>query len=437
LAVASVLLLFVIAVSLHSRLYESRPDARHLTLFYLVMSIGGALGGAFTAIVAPVLFDWVWEHPMLVFAAALVMPLPELLKWRRLDGLDPRMAQLAGGVMLALVAFLAWLLVSLTADGEQGAPQVFVTMMLCGLGIMVMSWRWMFAAVLLLTMLGQGGLETLNKSIEQSRIRSYFGIYTVRDYQSAKLRTLAHGTTLHGQQSLDPARTCEPMTYYGPNSGVGIALREASSMYGGNARIGVVGLGTGTLASYRKRGQQWTFFEIDPAVLELSRDGTFTYLRDCAPDAKVALGDARLELEKVPPHSLDVLAIDAFSSDAIPLHLITDEAMGVYMRALSEDGLLVIHISNRFIDLEPVMAAAAKRRGLALAMRIDNPPNRTDLTPSAWVALARDGDRLKALAKAHPDLAWEPLEHPAPNAWTDDFASILPYIRWDKLLGKP
>ena len=251
-----------------------------------------------------------------------------------------------------------------------------------------------------------------------------------------KLRTLTHGTTLHGQQSTDPARSREPMTYYGPGSGIGIALGQAQALFGQGARIGVVGLGTGTLACYSRPGEVWRFYEIDPAVLHYSQDGTFTYLSQCTPKARVEIGDARIELAKAAPGSFDVLAVDAFSSDAIPLHLMTDEAMGVYLRALSPRGLLMVHISNRFIELEPVLAAAARRRGLAAAVRDDNPPDRAYLTASSWVVLSRDKAGLDVLAKARPDAPWRPLLAPAERVWTDDHASILPYVRWRHLLRK-
>jgi SAM-dependent methyltransferase len=254
---------------------------------------------------------------------------------------------------------------------------------------------------------------------------------------SQRVRTLAHGTTLHGQQSLDPAHSREPLSYYGPGSGAAIALGAAQGLYGEHARIGVVGLGTGTLACFHRPGEDWRFFEIDPAVLRLSRNGTFTFVRQCAPDAKVVLGDARLDLERMAAGSLDLLAVDAFSSDAIPLHLLTDQAFGSYLKVLGPRGLLLVHISNRFIELEPVLAALARERGLAVAKRDDNPYDRTFLAPSTWVALSRDPAVIAALGKARPDAPWAGLMPPAPRVWTDDHASILPFVRWQYLLRKP
>ncbi|MCK9540542.1 MAG: fused MFS/spermidine synthase [Novosphingobium sp.] len=433
----TVVLLFVVCVALHARLYESRPVPSQLTRFYLVMATGGALGGVFTALVAPLVFDWTWEHPLLVFMAAMLLPFPVLLDWRRMRGLDAGMARFAAIVVFLVAALLCWFLLDVAADVEPGPQRWVLTGAIAVLGLALLPWRWAWLMVLLGVMLAQGGVETIQASWDGLRKRSYFGVYTVRDYPSSDLRVLAHGTTLHGEQSTDPALRLVPVSYYGPGSGVGIAFANAGQLVGQNARVGVLGLGAGTLACFARPGQQWVFFEIDPVVLQYSRDRTFTYLQDCAPDAKVVIGDARLELARMPDASLDLLAMDAFSSDAIPMHLITDEAFGEYLRVLSPDGILLVHISNRFIELEPIVAAEAKQRGLAAAIRDDAPPPTGLLTPSSWVALARDPARLEDLRRLAPAMEWKALQPPAPRPWTDDRASILPYIRWHNILGKP
>lgn len=434
---ASLILLFSIATTLHAKLYEVRPHPSRLTTFYLAMSIGGALGGAFTAILAPVLFDWVWEHPLLILAAALLMPLPDLLNWRRGHDVHPPVAIIACVVFVLAALVLAWMLLNVSEFSSTGVHRVFLTVILCGVGLLLLPWRALFVGVLALIMLAQGGLDTINVSLQKDRSRSYFGIYTIIDRPERGLRQLVSGTTLHGQQWTDPARLREPSTYYGPESGAALVLSQVPSTYGEDARIGIVGLGTGTLACMKSGREQWTFFEIDPAVVELSRNGTFTYLSQCTPDARIVLGDARLNLADAKRGSFDVLVVDAFTSDAIPLHLLTRDAFSVYFDALAPDGIAVLHISNRFIDLEPVVAAIAGDLGLAAAIRNDIPFDRADLTASAWVALARDPKALEALAERRPDAPWEKLEPASRPAWTDDYASILPYIRWSKLLGKP
>ncbi len=434
---ASVALLLTVCTALHGRLYDARPAASQLTLFYLVMSAGGALGGLFTALIAPLVFDWVWEHPILVFAAAALLPAQPWLDWRRMPGLSAELVPAGLAVLLGFAAFLCWQLYGAAAMAEPGAARLWLTGALAACGLLLAPWRPAMLALLAGLMLAQGGLETVRSSLAGARTRSYFGVYTVRDYPAQHLRTLAHGTTLHGEQSTDPLLRRLPITYYGPGSGAGIAFANAQALLGPRARIGVVGLGTGTLACYHRAGEDWRFFEIDPAVLEFSRAGTFTYVRDCAPDARVVLGDARLALRRMPRGSIDLLAIDAFSSDAIPLHLLTDEAFAAYFDALSPRGLLLVHISNRYIELEPVLAAQAAKRGLTAALRDDNPPDNGQLTASSWVLMTRDPAQLAALRRLAPALAWTQLMPPAPRAWSDDHASILPYIRWHNLLRTP
>lgn len=434
LALASVVLLFVVAVTLHARLYDLRPEPSRLTLFYLTMSAGGALGGLFTALFAPLWFDWVWEHPLLILAAALLLPQRPLLRWMKLPGLSRDMIAFAVAALVLFAGFLAWLMLKLDPLDDA----LFVLLLALALafcGVLVIGRRWAFVAILALTMLGRGGLDTIETSLSGARSRSYFGIYTVRDYPERNQRNLAHGTTLHGMQYTDPARRRQPTTYYGPTSGVGIAMARAPELFGPAARIGVVGLGTGTLACWHRPGQAWTFFEIDAAVLELSRQRRFTFLPDCAPDAKVRLGDARLELAKDAPRSYDVLAIDAFSSDAIPLHLLTAEALAVYKRALASDGYLLIHISNRYFELEPQLSASIARAGWKARVLTDAVDRTSGLSASVWVAVARDEARLAQLTAGRRD--WEPLlSDPSTQPWTDDHASILHAVRWENLIGK-
>ncbi len=432
---ATCLLLFYVATALHARLYDMRPGPAQLTRFYLVLSAGGALGGVFTALAAPLLFDWAWEHPLLTLAGALLMPLTPLLRWSENEGTDRGAVRIALALLLAFAGLLAWQLDQYALRPEGELIALVLTVFLVGTGIMVMAWRWAFVAVLAVAMVAQGGIWTIRASLNGERTRSYFGIYTVHDRPAERMRTLAHGTTLHGEQSLDPTHAHDALTYYGPGSGVSLALAATPAVIGPQARVGVVGLGTGSLACQSHPGQHWTFFEIDPVILRFSTSGRFTYLRDCTPGARVVIGDARLELGKLPANAFDVLVIDAFSSDAIPMHLLTREALRVYLKALGPHGLMLLHISNRYIDLAPVVAANARAEGLAVLSRLDIPADTERYTPSRWIAVSQDAATLDRMARARPDMPWTVPHEGSAQPWTDDHASILPYIRWDRLAG--
>jgi spermidine synthase len=263
------------------------------------------------------------------------------------------------------------------------------------------------------------------------RERSYFGIYTVLD-GAAHERVLNHGTTVHGVQSRAAGHELDATTYYGPRSGVGLALTAAPALFGAAARIGVVGLGAGTLACYRQPGQAWRFYEIDPVVVRIARDPRqFSFLSRCAPSAEIAVGDARLSLEREPAGQFELLVVDAFSSDTVPVHLLTGEAFAVYGRALTPSGLLVVHVSNRHFELDPVVSASSAGAGFRARLRAFVPSKvekTLHQTGSRWIALSRDPDTLQRLASGHErDYALlEPVAGVTP--WSDDYASLLPLL---------
>ncbi len=432
---AAVLMLLIVAVALHRRLYLDRPDPSQLTLFYLVMSAGGALGGLFTALIAPVIFDWIWEHPLLVLAAAALLADRPMLDWTGRLGIAARYRRAAFLAVMLVIAALAGMLYRAVLDQDRfGVTALMVGIAL--LSMLLLGNRPAFTAAMLALMLGRGGYDTLASSLDGTRERSFFGVYSVRESEFDGLRGLTHGTTLHGLQYADPRREREPTSYYTRSSGVGMALSQAGRVVGPNARVGVVGLGVGTLACYRQADQRYEFFEIDPTVARYSQDGTFTFLKRCAPTAPIHFGDARLELAKVRRSHFDMLVIDAFSSDSIPVHLMTREAFAVYRRALTADGVLLVHISNRYIELEPLIAALAAESGMRALQRVDLDKGNAGRTPSLWVALSADAGALDRLVAASPPAAWEPLEAAQSRAWSDDFASILPLLRWDRILGR-
>jgi hypothetical protein len=258
-----------------------------------------------------------------------------------------------------------------------------------------------------------------------ARARSFYGAYFIAD--RGEYRVLIHGTTIHGAQSLRPQTKCIPRTYYFPNGPLGHLFM---SFQGEQAKsdIAVVGLGAGTIAGYAQPGQRWTFYEIDPTVERIARDPRyFTLLRDCAPQARVILGDARISLAREPDGTHDLIILDAFSSDAIPVHLLTREAVELYFRKLSPHGVLAFHISNRYFDLRPVLSRLARDAHVVAYLRSD-----FDVTPadaragkesSQWVVMARRPEDLGGLLN---DKNWFPsLPNVTGAAWTDDYSNVL------------
>jgi hypothetical protein len=284
-------------------------------------------------------------------------------------------------------------------------------------------------------MLSAGCWEKLELSASPGKMtRSYFGIYSIRQ-KGEDARILVHGTTVHGMQNLgSPARQRMTTSYYAPLSGVGLAMAAIEPLFGRRAHVHVIGLGAGTLACYARPGQSWTIYEIDPAIVRIARDPRrFTFLSGCLPNVPILIGDARLTLERGNGAKADVLVVDAFSSDSIPMHLLTREAFDVYRSHLSDRGLLLVHISNRSLDLEPVIAAAATAGGWEARLRAYRPGAKEraqNYGASDWIALSPNRDTLGALVSRDPE-DWRPLHPRARFApWTDDYASLLPLIRW-------
>lgn len=433
----SLLLLLIIAVALHGTLAADRPPADRLTEFYLWMAAGGVVGGLFPALVAPQLFDWVYEHPILLVMAAILLPARPLTSaignlWKGNRPFARALRVLSPPLLLAL----GWWLGASLNIVDPPLGQAIALLVMAGIAVLAIGRPIMFAWSLLMLMLALGGWQQIDIStIEKARQRSFFGIYTIENSNSTKTRRLLHGTTLHGAQSSDPAKSRMPLTYYAPGSGVGLAMQAAPTLFGADARIGVVGLGTGSLSCYATPTEDWTVFEIDPLMVELATDpAVFSFIAQCKPDIRIVVGDARLKLADEPAGRFDLLAVDAFSSDAIPLHLLTREAFETYRRTLSPDGVLLVHVSNRFLDLEPVVAAIGKEMGLAVRTFHYQPDaeGRTEsYNASIWIALTADETAMTAFTEATGESGnWLPIETKAGvPAWTDGFASVLPVLK--------
>ena len=418
----AILAMFLAACALHARLYDQRPEPAHLTLFYLAMSVGGVIGGLICALFAPLLFDWTYEHPLLIVAAAFLLggrqPLPAIAELMR--------SERAGRILLLVILLLL-------AGSFLAAMESKVTLLAllssvgAGLASLALGRARLFAFALATVMLAGGGFKQIHDSVTGQMTRSYFGVYRVSDDYDGQ-RMLVHGTTTHGVQLLGtPQRERTPTSYYWQGSGVGRVMSSLPAIAGQNARVGVVGVGLGTLGCYSRPGQSWTLFEIDPTVIDIARGPGFHYLRDCLPSARVVIGDARLKLDEAAPASFDILVIDAFSSDAIPMHLLTKEAFAIYKRVLRPGGVLMIHISNRHLELRPVVRTGGESVGMAglLASAAGEPLLRG--YESTWTALSSDPATLARVRATEPDL-WVSLPLGRRVHWTDDHASILPVV---------
>jgi SAM-dependent methyltransferase len=431
-ATLGLLLLFTTAVALHAEMFNRRPAVGHLTKFYLSMSFGGMLGGLFCAILAPLLFDWAYEHPLLILAAALLVPQITLVPW------PPRLAAVLTVVLPAAALILSFVTERLLAGQSAMIGSIIVSL----IALACLGRRVPFALSLAALMLSYGGWSVLQQSTMDIRTRSYFGIYQVNERTTetgeAYALALTHGTTLHGIQNTIPGTETVPTSYYARRSGVGHTLANAPALFGPSARVGVVGLGSGTLACYRQPGQNWRIFEIDPAMVEIART-RFSFLSRCAPDAQIILGDARIRIAEQPANSMDVLAVDAFSSDAVPMHLLTHEALQTYGRMVQRDGIVLFHVSNRYLDLKPVVADLAERGGWQAAIFEYIPSQEDELmnaTISVWIALSRNPQTIQRLVELSGEdrMEWRRLQRtPGFAGWSDDYASILPILNMPAL----
>ncbi len=427
----------LVALICHDALAQDAPETASLTEFYLWLSVGGALGGVFNALLAPLMFSSVMEYPLVLMLAALVIRIvPDGVDAACETGPGSRLRDaLTSTRFVDVAAPLA--LVPLVPLLHRAAQELDIgsgaTMRVQSLVIPALI-CFTFAERRLRFALGLAALIAGSVSFERDRHvllteRSFFGVSRVMTTASGKFHALSHGSISHGAQSLDPARRREPLTYYtrsGP-AGLLIAARQA---LGPTPQVAVVGLGTGSLACYRRDGERWTFFEIDPAVLRIATDPKyFTFLRDCTPDTRVVLGDARLSLMKAADHAFDMILLDAYSADAIPVHLMTREALALYRRKLAPGGIIAVHISNLFFDLEPVVGALAADAGMFTLVSgersLTYEEARLGKVTSEWMVLAGTLEDLKALRLS---ATWRPVRTASP-IWTDDFASTLGALR--------
>jgi SAM-dependent methyltransferase len=371
--------LFAACMVCHGELARSKPHPRYLTGFYLMLALGGALGGVLVGLLAPHFFDDLYELP------------------------------------LGMVALCLFLMVALLRDRQS-----------------LFHGRWGTAARLaffaLTVALGVQLARTSKESSADTRVtlRNFYGVLNVRDSGEGPdaMRVLSHGTIIHGKQFLETVRRDWPTTYYGLTSGVGLAILDARAR--GPVRVGVVGLGAGTLAAYGRTGDVFRFYDINPQVVELAHS-QFSFLEDSPAHVEVQLGDARLSLEREAPQNFDLLALDAFSSDAIPVHLLTVEAFRAYQRQLRPGGVLAVHISNRYLDLVPVVQQAARALSLELRQVENEDDDDAGVYRSDWLLLsdspaAFERPLLKSVAQTID-------ADPRVRLWTDDYSDLYRILK--------
>ena len=411
---------FATALMCHGEMVRRRPAPSGLTTFYFCMSIGGALGGVFNALVAPALFSSDIEYYLALVGACLLRGLVkgDLREYRITDSLYPLLLGL-------VVAVVVWRFVDVAST-----PVAMIGRLLfllpCALVLYWFSERSLrFALGIAVVM---GGAFFVRSSVDVLLIeRSFFGINKVKLLEQGQKIALVHGTTLHGTQFTDPKRRSEPLSYYARSGPAG----QMFAADGTRPRAALIGLGTGALACYRRPGEDWTFFEIDGAVERIARDTRyFRYLSACG-GAKVQLGDGRLSLSAAPDRSYDLIVIDAFSSDAIPTHLLTREALALYLRKLRPGGVILFNLSNKYLELGPVLAGGVASVN-AFARRQLYYPTQDEAAQGAaaseWMVIAaRDAD----LDFLKHDRRWQPTQgQPGVSPWTDDFSNIFRVILW-------
>jgi hypothetical protein len=432
--------LFVCCMVCHGELARLKPDPRYLTLFYLMVSIGGAIGGVFVGLIAPNVFNGYYELPLaLIFCAALVLAALRRDLFR--DANPNLLVSIGLSVGATTVAAVTAAFIGHDAATVFWYYGLALALVLTGCAVLVLvalrrdrfrgakwSLGWLAALACVLALTVSIGYQVKKaQGTNRVAVRNFYGGLRVSDSGSGRdaTRTLTHGTIIHGEQFLAPERRRQATTYYGPETGVGLAIRSLDPNT--PRHIGVIGLGAGTLASYGRLGDRLRFYEINPLDIRLAHS-QFSYLADCQAQLDIVLGDARLSLEREPDQNFDVLAVDAFSSDSIPVHLLTVEAFRLYFRHIKPEGALAVHVSNLYLNLEPIVELAAKALGKQTReIDTEDDADVTGVFAATWV-----------LVTGNPQFFDKPeFKGPAPKLiaknglrmWTDDYSNLFRILK--------
>lgn len=423
---------FIIAMACHGELARTRPAASHLTGFYVALSFGGMVGGLFAGLIAPYTFSWIAEYPILLALAALCRP--------------PQTSSVRGSLWVWLLAVLAAVvLIWLSYRGGTTtelleANRIWVVSAIA-VAAVLLTWplkigRWKLAALVALGLVlirvypaDDGRVET---------VRSFFGVHKIVETPHGQYHVLMHGTTIHGAEKFQeddgtPIKgRPEPITYYHKDGGIGRAIAAIRERKGGPIRVAVIGLGAGTLACQSQPGENWTFFEIDQTMVDTARDPKyFTYINSCEPDMKPVIGDARLTFAKEKDGTYDLIIVDAYSSDAIPIHLATEEAMAIYKEKLAPQGAVLMHVSNRHLELASVVVGIAEENDLkSWVYNEDSGRDAEYIFTTNVVISARDDADVGKLASDDKWILTEATE--GQRVWTDDYSNVLGAV-WRRL----
>jgi len=424
---------FVIAMACHGELARTRPPAKYLTGFYVALSFGGMVGGLFAGLIAPYAFSWVAEYPILLALAALCRPpgderLPRWSRWYW-----PFLAVLA-------VALIGLSYSTSTAASWLQDHRVWVAGsvgVLAGLlALAVNASRWKILATVVVALMAirvypadEGRVVT---------VRSFFGVHKIVITPHGQYHVLMHGTTIHGAQKFENddgtlvAGRPEPITYYHKDGGIGQAITAVRERKGAPLRVAVIGVGSGTLACASEPGETWKFFEIDQTMVDTARDPKyFSYIQNCEPDLKPVIGDARLTFAKEPDGVYDLIIVDAYSSDAIPIHLATEEAMEIYKDKLAPQGAVVMHVSNRHLELASVIVGIADANDLkSWVYSEDSGRDDEYIFATSVVVSAREEADVGYLASS--DQWEETAADEKQRVWTDDYSNVLGAV-WRRL----
>jgi hypothetical protein len=416
---------FIIAMACHGELARTRPAAKYLTGFYVALSFGGMIGGLFAGLVAPYTFSWIAEYPILLALAMLCRP--------------ARTSSGGIGNWIWLVVIIAAAAIIAISYRPGPAARFFEDYRVWLAGIVAMLAALLAVGLKVdryrLTLLVALGLVLPRVyPIDQGRtftVRSFFGVHKIVVTPHGRYHVLMHGTTIHGAEKFlnDDGTPItgrpEPISYYHKDGGIGLAIDAIRQRKGSPLRVAVIGLGAGTLACQSQPGENWKFFEIDQSMVDTARDPKyFTFIQACEPDMKPVIGDARLTFAKEPDGLYDLIIVDAYSSDAIPVHLATQEAMAIYKRKLAPHGAVLVHVSNRHLELASVIVGIAEKNDLKSWVFYED-SGRDDeyiYTTDVVISVREAAD----IGKLAADERWDPTRPtPGQRVWTDDYSNVL------------